>query len=90
MKKIYKILIENLTNERLDKIAFRDKEFRSADKKLNKALKLYDKLSLPKEDAKVVSRVFDAYVAQNARYAELAYKQGIKDTVKLLKKIEVM
>ena len=90
MKNIHEILIENLTNERLDKIVFRDKEFRLADKKLNKALKLYDKLSLPEDDAKVVSRVFDAYAAQSARYVSLAYRQGMKDTVKFLKKVEVM
>ena len=90
MKSIYRILIENLTNERLDGIAFRDKRFRLAEKKLNEALKLYDKLSLPKEDANVVSHVFDAYAAQSARYAAIAYRQGIEDAVKLLKKMGVI
>ena len=90
MKNIYEILIENLTNERLDGIAFRDKKFRSAEKKLKEALKLFDKLSLPKEDAKVVGHVLDAYAAQSARYAAIAYRQGIEDAVKLLKKMGVI
>lgn len=91
MKKVYKnlieTLVENLTNERLDKIGFKDKEFRSIDKKLDEALEQYDELSLPEESNKVVSHVFDAYGEQSARYAAVAYRQGITDTVKLLKKM---
>lgn len=94
MKKIYKnlieTLVENLTNERLDKIAFKDKEFRSADKRLNEALSQYDDLSLPEESDRVVNRVFDAYGEQSARYAAIAYRQGIMDTVQLLKKMGVI
>lgn len=90
MKKAYKNLIENFTNERLDKIAFRDKEFRSADRKLNESLKQYEGLSLPEENNKVVSRVFDAYGEQSARYANIAYRQGMKDVLKLLKEMGVI
>lgn len=94
MKKLHKTLtetlIENFTNERLDKTAFHDKEFRSLDKKLNEALERYDKLSFPEEAAKVVSHVFDAYGEQGARYAAVAYRQGIEDAVQLLKEIGVI
>lgn len=94
MKKAHKnligILTENFTNERLDEIAFKDKDFRLSDRKLNKSLKQYDKLSLPKEDDKVMERVFDAYGEQSARYAAIAYRQGMKDSVKLLKEIGVI
>ncbi|MCH5250555.1 MAG: hypothetical protein J1E98_11505 [Lachnospiraceae bacterium] len=94
MKKAYKnlteTLIENFTNERMDKIAFQDKKFRLADKKLDEALKLYNKLSLSKDDDKVVGHVFDAYAVQSARYAALAYKQGIEDAVQLLKEMDVI
>ena len=94
MKKLYKNLIEtlvgNLTNERLDKIAFKDKEFRSVDKRLNESLRQYDELSLPEESDRVVNRVFDAYGEHSARYAAIAYRQGIMDTVQLLKKMGVI
>ena len=94
MKKVYKnlleTLVENLTNERLDKIAFKDKEFRSIDKKLNEALEQYDNLSLSEESDKVVSHVFDAYAGQNAVYVAIAYKQGIMDSVQLLKEMGVI
>ena len=94
MKKVHnsliESLIENFTNERLDEIAFKDREFRSSDRKLNEALGQYDKMLLPKGAAKVISRVFDTYAAQNAVYARLAYMQGMKDAVELLKKIGVI
>ena len=90
MKNIYKVLTENLINERLDEIAFQDKKFRSADKKLDEDLQMYVKLPLTEGDAKVVEQVFDAYAAQSARYAELAYRQGIEDAVQLLKEMGVI
>lgn len=94
MQKVHKalleILIENFTNERLDEIAFRDKEFRSADRKLNESLKRYDELSLPAESDKVVGQVFDAYGGQSAVYADIAYRQGIIDCVQLLKEMGVI
>ena len=94
MKKVHKnlieTLVENFTNERLDKIACKDKEFRSSDRKLDEALKQYDELSLPEESNKVANHVFDVYGEQSARYAAIAYRQGIIDMVQLLKKIGVV
>ena len=94
MKKAYKslidIMIENLTNERLDEIAFKDKRIQSADRELNESLKHYAELSLPEESDEVVSRVLDAYGEQSTAYAALAYTQGMKDAVKFLKEIRVI
>ena len=94
MKRVHKTLIEtlveNFTNERLDKIALKDKEFRSSDRKLDAALEQYDELSLPEGSDKVVRHVFDAYADQSAVYAAVAYRQGITDTVQLLKKMGVI
>lgn len=89
-KSLIEILVENFTNERLDQIAFKDRGFRSSDRKLNEALEQYDKMLLPKGAAKVISRVFDVFAAQNAVYVGLAYMQGMKDAVELLKKIGVI
>ena len=90
MEDIYKFLIKNLVNERMDKIVFRNKRFRQADRRYKKALEQCDKLPLSKEDAKVVDRAISAFAAQSAVYAEVAYIQGMKDVVKLLKKIGVI
>lgn len=89
-KNLIETLVENFTNERLDKIAFKDKEFRSSDRKLDEALKQYDDLSVPEESDRVVQRAFDAYAYQSAVYAAVAYRQAIVDTVKLLKMMGVI
>ena len=90
MKDIYDVLIENLTNERMDSIVVMDKEFRQLDKNLTDAIKRYNRLSLSKKDAKVVAHILDAYGLQSSRYAALAYGQGVIDAVQLLKKIGVI
>ena len=90
MKDVYNSLIKDLLNERLDKIVVRNKKFRKADKRYKKAIERCNDLQLPKEDALVVDRTINAFAAQSAVYTELAYLQGIKDTVWLLKKIGVI
>ena len=90
MEDVYKFLIKNLVNERMDKIVARNKRFRQADKRYSEALKRCDNLSLSKTDAKVVDRAISAFAAQSAVYAELTYIQGMKDAVKLLKKVGVI
>lgn len=37
-----------------------------------------------------INRIFDLYGAHNARYAALAYRQGITDTVQILKEIGII
>lgn len=90
VKDVYKPLIKDLMNERMDKLVIRHKKFRKADKRYNEAIKQYNDLPLSKEDAKVVDHAIDAFADQSAIYAELAYMQGMKDAVKLLKEIEAM
>ena len=90
MEDIYKDLIKDLVNERLDKIVIRHKKFRKADKRYKEALKRCDDLPLSKEDALVVDRAINAFATQNTIYAELAYKQGIKDAIWLLRKLEII
>ena len=87
MKKVYKILIEHLTNERLDRAASRDNDYRTINKDLDEALKQYDKLKLPEKDAEVINEAFELYAAQCARYAFCAYRLGMKDAVQLLKEM---
>lgn len=90
MEDIYDVLIGNLMNERMDRIVVRNEKFRIADNKYKEALKKCDELPLSKPDALVVDRTISAFAEQSAVYAELAYKQGIKDSVKLLKEMGVI
>ena len=90
MKDAYKTLTKDLVNERLDKIVVRNKKFRKADKRYKEAIERCNDLQLSKEDALIVDRAINAFAAQSAVYAELAYMQGMKDVVKLLKKIDAI
>ena len=90
MKDVYQILIENLTNERLDQTALQDKDFCTINEKLDEVLDQYHKLELPEHDAEVIDRAFELYAAQCAKYAACAYRQGMEDAVQLLKEMGVI
>lgn len=90
MKDVYQVLVEHLMNERLDRIAFQDKDFCIINEKLDGVLEQYRELGLPEKDVGVIDRVFELYAAQCAKYAECAYRQGIEDSVQLLKEMGVI
>ena len=90
MRDLMEIIIENLTNERLDEIVFTDEEFCSIDSQLDEALAKYNNLSITKQDAKLINEIFDLYVVHSARYAALAYRQGLEDSIHLLKAIDII
>lgn len=87
MDNIYEILVENFMEERLDDFALEDEGFCQENKKFEESLKKYHDLQLPKEETEVIDHAFDMYAAQSTKYAELAYRQGMKDVVRLLKAI---
>ena len=90
MKDVYQILIENLTNERLDRIALQDKDFCIINAQLDDVMEQYHKLELTEKDTGVIDRAFELYAAQCAKYAVCAYRQGIEDSVQLLKEMGVI
>ena len=90
MRDLMEIIIENLTNERLNEIVFQDEDFCMIDSQLEEALSHYDTLTISKQDVKEINRIFDLYGAHSARYAALAYRQGITDTVQILKEIGII
>ena len=90
MEEVYDVLIGHLMNERMDRIVAKNERFRMADEKYKEALKKCDELPLSKADALVVDRTISAFAEQSAVYGELAYEQGIKDTVWLMKEMGVI
>lgn len=90
MEDIFEILVENFMEERLDDIALKDEGFCRENKKFEESLKKYYNLQLPEEETEVINHALNMYAAQSAKYASLAYRQGIIDTVKLLKKMGVI
>lgn len=90
MDDVYQILIENLTNERLDRMALQDKDFCIINAQLDEVLEQYHKLELTEKDTGVVNRAFELYAAQCAKYAAFAYRQAMEDAVELLKALGVL
>ena len=90
MRDIIEIIIEDLTNERLDEIVFKDEDFCAIDAQLDEALARYDTLSISKQDSKEINRIFDMYAAHSSRYAALAYRQGLQDSVELLRGLKII
>ena len=90
MKNVYKFMVENLMGRRIDKIVVRNKRYRKANERYTEALKKCDGLSLSKEDDRVVDNALNTLAAQDAVYSELAYIQGMKDAVQLLKYMGVI
>lgn len=90
LKDVYQILIENLTNERLDRIALQDKDYSAINEELDEVLKQYDILELSEKDADVINKAFELYGAQCAKHAHVAYRQGMEDAVDLLKEMGVI
>lgn len=90
MRDIIEIIIENLTNERLDTIVFEDEEFSAIDDQLNEALANYDTLGISEQDSKEISRIFDIYADYSTSYAALAYKQGLIDSIELLRGLKII
>ena len=90
MRNVYKSMVKSLTGERMDEIVIRNKRYRKANKRYEEALKRWKELQLSEKDDRVVDNALNTLAAQDAVYSELAYRQGMKDVVQLLKDIGVI
>lgn len=85
-KSVLNILIDNCTNERLDAIVFANEDYKEIKKQASNSFQaLLDSLT-PEQD-----RLFNAYTVNentlSALYARLAYEQGQRDIIELLKSL---
>ena len=85
-KSVLNILIDNCTNERLDAIVFANEDYKEIKKQASNSFQtLVDSLT-PEQN-----RLFNAYTANenalSALYARLAYEQGQRDIIELLKSL---
>lgn len=83
-RKISEILVEYGTNERLDRIAGKDKEYMQIREELDKAMQRKEALSLEMNEAE--ERITSLEGEMMACYTKLAYEQGLKDAGEILKK----
>ena len=90
MEDIFEILVRNAINGRLDIYAEKDEDYRELDSRLDEAQKAYIGLGLPEEQKQVINQMTEAGTALLSQYAVLAYKLAVKDTVSLLREMEVI
>lgn len=82
MKGILDIIIENLTNERLDNLIFANDEYKNLLQKYNKISAIFENSLTPEQHKKFII-FMDDYNALSAMYARLAYEQGMRDVAEL-------
>ncbi len=82
-KRVLEIIIENLTNERLDEIVQGVEAYRQAEKETNRTLCVLEGM-LDKEQRKALDRYLSVENHRTAVYTEMSYKQGMKDILGLL------
>ncbi len=80
-KRVLEIIIENLTNERLDEIVQGVEAYRQAEE--DRTLCVLEGM-LDKEQRKALDRYLSVENHRTAVYTEMSYKQGMKDILALL------
>ena len=78
------LLAEHSTNERLDQIALKNPEYIAAREKADFLLQELEETNPSKEVQKAINKYDSAIHATSALYANLAYKQGLKDMFNLI------
>lgn len=84
------ILSEHLMNERLDNILLDDPEYISLLENIDQATECFECLKLPMGQRMIVDNLISAYTTYGAYYARMAYQQGMKDCVGVLREIGVL
>ena len=87
---IIKILSGHLMNERLDNILLDDPEYIKILESIDQATVCFESLKLPMGQRMIVDNLISAYTAYGAYYARMAYQQGMKDCVRMLREIGVL
>ena len=78
------LLAQYATNERLDKIAFENPEYIAAREKTDFLLQELEEINSSKEAQKAINNYDSAAHAAAALYANIAYKQALKDMFNLI------
>lgn len=82
-KRVLEIITENLMNERLDSIVQNNEKYRQAEQETDKTICVLEGM-LSQEQQKALDDYLSAENHRAAVYAEISYKQGMKDILTLL------
>lgn len=88
-KDIFEIITEYSVNERMDNILLHNEEYREIQNKIEKQIEKFNELNLNSEQRLVVDRLISIHIESGALYGRMTYKQGFRDCVSLLKKINL-
>ena len=80
---ILKIITENLTNERLDRIIMQMEEYKEAEKEENQMAANFERM-LNQEQFKAYNQYLTAENQRISVYITLCYQQGMRDIIELL------
>ena len=87
IQEVLDILTKNLTNERLDDIIQKDKNYQDVLKRLDTAYQKFEKVCKETLDAETQELIndYDTIIhEESAIHVRLAYQQGMKDFAQLL------
>ena len=87
IQEVLDILTKNMTNERLDNIIQKDKNYQDVLERLDKTYKKFEKIYKEIEDPEMQDTLNDYDTIlheESAMHVQLAYKQGMKDFAQLL------
>lgn len=82
-KRVLEIVMENLMNERLDDLVQNVEKYKQAERKADEAINMLEQI-LDREQQKALDHYLSAENHRAAVYAEISYRQGMKDLLSLL------
>lgn len=89
-KDIFEIITEYSVNERMDNILLQNEEYREIQNKIEKQIEQFNELNLNSEQRLVVDRLISIHIESGALYGRMTYKQGFRDCVSLLQKLDLI
>lgn len=89
-KDIFEIITEYSVNEGMDNILLQNEEYRELQNRIEKQIVQFNELDLNSEQRLVVDRLISIHIESGAMYGRMTYKQGFKDCVDLLQKINLI
>ncbi len=87
---ILRVIAAKMTAERFDKVASEEREYLKKNKLLEELSEQLKGYGLTKDQSLAVDRLLTANNECNFRYSELAYIQGMKDSVAMLKELDLI
>ena len=81
------MITDSALNERFDRIILQDEKYVQLQEKIEELSGEYDALTLPDEQKLIINRLVAAHTEIGTYYANVAYRQGLKDCANLFKEV---